>query len=128
MTVEHRCGFIISVPDGNGYDRDTFRSRVVDHLRQLTGASIFVPALGVIVEPAKGEQAEQARLSDEKIFGVQASISGEWWTDAYRKQDIVASTMQGHYGLQVTPADVRYDKDMVTVRFTPYPSEEETRS
>lgn len=126
MTVEHRCGFIISVPDRDGCDRETFRNRVVDHLRQLTGASICVPAFGVIVEKTNGEsgEQEQVRPTDDKTFGVQATLNGEWWTDAYKKQAILTSTMQRHYGLQVTPADVRYDRDLVTVRFTPYPTEE----
>lgn len=130
MTVEHRCGFIITVPDGNGYDKETFRNRVVDHLQQLTGSSIFVPAFGVIVEQVEGKQGkqEQSHPTNDKTFGIQATVSGEWWTDAYQKQDILEAVMQKHYGLNVTPADVRYERDMVTVRFTPYPSQEELKS
>lgn len=124
MPVEHRCGYIITVPDGNGYDRETFRSRVVDHLRQLTGASISVPALSVIVELAKGKQVGQSRPPDDRTFGVQATISGEWWTDAYRKQDTLVDAIQNHYGLKATPADVRYEGDRVTVRFTTYSLQE----
>ena len=89
MPVEHKSGLVISVPEGNEYTQDIFNARVVPHLRELAGASVFVPVNGKISERNDEGHITSTQSSDERTFGVEATVTGQWYDEAYRKAGIV---------------------------------------
>jgi len=104
---EDSRGYVVSVPEGNGYTVALFTQRIKPHIENL-GLRVFVPGL------ASAEDGE-GKMFDDKRFGVEMSASGDSYGEVYRKFDQAEGVITTHYGLRVTSAKVSHTQDFKRV-------------
>lgn len=122
MAVTQNSGIWVSVPQGNGYNVDSFKSRVSPHLQQL-GLEVFIPRISKLKDIKDDGGTEEERLikPDEKHFGLILTASGEWYDEVYRKLKVAEGVLRDHYGLQFDNVGFGYEKDY-SVMFIRNPS------
>jgi hypothetical protein len=124
MVTQDDYGLWISVPDGNGYDKDSFRDRVLPHLQQI-GVNVSMPIISQLkdITLVDNKKVENIVEPDERHFGIMLSTSGNWWSDVYRKLDNAESILKKHYGLEFDSVSVEYQPDHYSVMFTREPKD-----
>lgn len=102
--------YLIKVPEGNGYDINTFKGRVVPHIEQL------LQTKGVIVPPISdlkslSDDMAEGQKPDERNFGMIIPAEGDQVMQLGGKLKLVTRVVESHYGLQIEPVRHSYDEE-----------------
>lgn len=109
---ESKVGFIITVPEGNGYDQGLVRVRVLPHIQQVTKfTEVEIPSSQEIeVVDVNRDGSTYAEVTD-KLFGIYAVSTGFGADELTRKFYFMKSLLQSHYGLRIEEALITNKED-----------------